>query len=581
MLLPPTPVVRVEQGLLRGNCTHTDVCEFLKIPYAAPPIGKLRWKPPEQPPSWEGVLNATTLGPTCLQVLDPSAPPSGLEDCLFLNVWTTRRCINAGGCAILLWIHGGGYMIGSGINYDGAANAALAQDVIIVTTNYRLSALGYAAVPVLKGESTGNFGLLDQRAAMHWLRSNAAAFGGDGRRITIAGESAGATSVTCHLCAPGSWPFFSGAAMESGAFAYWAARPLAQARTQYEQLLNATGCAHLGCLRAADATRVISIASNRSLGFAGLRGKEYATTWAPTVDGVVLSGLPHALLEAGGCAHGKPALLGVNRDEGTSSVGAPDEPLLEKGFNMTAADVTAFYASWLRHPDLVREALHLYYLNTTNMETTSDGGSSTPASAATDDARPYWAATHFVGDLLFTCPARRAARHYAFHAPAAPPRTDEEEAAGAYPLPLAPLLPPRAVFSYFFDHPPRNPPFVAGAVGFHGSAGVSHAYEMQFVWQGLPQPLWDGAGTLVGSDEVLLAKTVATYWTNFARTGDPNVGGRTSATVAWPRAGSAKELAALQLDVPKLSVAVGRNGRRCDFIDRLGPIPYPAYKYGS
>ena len=304
--------------------------------------------------------------------------------------------MSAGGCATLLWIHGGGYSIGSGINYDGSLDAALAADVVIVTTNYRLSVLGFAATPVDKaGDSTANFGLLDQQASMRWLRTNAASFGGDATKLTIFGQSAGATSVTCQLCSPGSRSLFSRAMMESGAFAYWAARPMATAVAEYATLLNATRCASVQCLRGLNASALVALAANRSL-FAGIADKRYASSWAPTVDGVALLDLPGASLQRGACAK-VPLLLGVNRDEGTLAVGMPDEPGLALGYNMSAHDLHAFFARWLRNnATRVAEASSLYAVGSSPLY-----------------SRPYWSATHFVGDLMFTCPAIRAARHYA------------------------------------------------------------------------------------------------------------------------------------------------------------------------
>ena len=354
-----SPVARVAQGLLRGNCSLAEggVCFFGAVPFAAPPLGALRFRAPQPPLPWAGERDAARLGPQCLQLTDPSSPPVGNESCLFLNVWTPAACAAGGGCATMLWVHGGGYAIGSGINYDGAKDAALAKDVVVVTINYRLHALGFAAPPAGPDEATGNFGLQDQRAAMAWVRANIGAFGGGGR-LTVVGESAGASSITCHLCAPASRGLFDAAAMESGAFAHWGYRPLAEAAHDFALLLNATRCATVECLRAIDAARLTAITGNSSL--FGLRGgKRYAPSWAPTVDGVELPELPDTLLSRNECAR-LPLLLGVNRDEGTSSVGSPDEPLLARGYNMSAADLQRFFSSWLANASLVGEATRLY-----------------------------------------------------------------------------------------------------------------------------------------------------------------------------------------------------------------------------
>jgi para-nitrobenzyl esterase len=354
----------------------------------------------------------------CLQANDkgPEFPPQGNESCLFLNVWSPQACMRSAGasppeagtgCAVLLWIHGGGYNIGSGINYDGASDAALAKDVIYVTTNYRLGALGFLAAPelaareaasfvlasggssVLAGQaqpaSTGNYGLLDQRAAMRWVRDNIHSFGGDGRRLTIAGESAGAGSVTCHLCSEASRALFSSAVMESGAFSYWAVRPLATALQQHDLLLRLTGCDSTACLLSFDASRLTAISSSRP--FVNTSGTAYALSWAPTVDGTEMDSFPWDALAAGKCG-GKNVLLGVNRDEGT--MGAVTGRYTKNGFRMTSAELGEFFSLWSRG-------------------NASLAGSLGRAYAVGSDAlykSPYWAATHFIGDLLFTCPAR-------------------------------------------------------------------------------------------------------------------------------------------------------------------------------
>jgi para-nitrobenzyl esterase len=400
-----------------------------------------------------------------------------------------------------------------------------------------LSALGYAALPWLA--SVGNFGLQDQRAAMRWVRANIGAFGGVPSRVTIFGESAGATSVTCHLCAPASRDLFSGAIMESGGFAQWAAKPMHEAQQQLQKLLDVSGCAgSLQCLYDYDGRKLTAMASNHSL-FGMHGGTRYAASWAPIVDGTELSDLPGRLLARNECL-AVPLLLGVNRDEGTLEVGDPALPLLQKGYNMSSTDLDAYFARWLAHnASLVSAAKQAYAVD--------------PSSHYY--SRPYWAATHFVGDLMFSCPAMRGAAHYA--------------ASSSY-----------GTYLYYFDHVPRNPPFSGvGVKADNGSAGVSHAFEMQFVWQGLPSS-WAPYGTLVGADEELLSRTVAAYWTNFARGADPNVGESTPLSITWPKVGGGDgdgggPLSALQLDLPHLSSVSGRWAEQCAFVDSLGAWPFP------
>ncbi len=197
------PLVESQKGLLRGTTTGS-IAGFRGIPYAAPPVGDLRWRPPQEFPAWEGERNATEFGAACPQPAVP--PPFGIsspwsEDCLTLNIWTPEAAFEDGRKRpVLFWIHGGAFLIGSGSQplYEGSKLAAL--DVVVVTINYRLGALGFLAHPSLSAEqpggSLGNYGLLDQIAALRWVRTNIAQFGGDIDNVTIMGESSGGVCVT-------------------------------------------------------------------------------------------------------------------------------------------------------------------------------------------------------------------------------------------------------------------------------------------------------------------------------------------------------------------------------------------------
>ena len=196
------PVVRLHDGAVRGR-VESGVAAFLGIPYAAPPFGPNRMRPPQPVPAWTGERDATSFGPT---VPKGDYPPQYVplfpevvipgEDCLNLNVWTPD--VGAGGLPVLVWIHGGSFMNGSGSvgAYDGAAFAR--DGVVCVTINYRLAAEGF----LFLGDGIANLGLLDQLAALRWVQENIAAFGGDPGRVTVAGESAGAMSVTTLLSMP-------------------------------------------------------------------------------------------------------------------------------------------------------------------------------------------------------------------------------------------------------------------------------------------------------------------------------------------------------------------------------------------
>src|SRR5215470_13604848 len=239
------PVVTTDDGAVRGM-TAGSVDEFLGIPYAAPPTGHLRWRPPQPPSDWQEIRDATQFAPSCPQPPTPFAPSGTFsEDCLYLNVYTLglpgggedhrlARDGDEGGRPVLVWIHGGGLTQEGSSNYDGAKLAA--DGAVVVTINYRLGALGFLAHPALAsrpGGPAGNYGLMDQQAALRWVQDNIEAFGGDPGNATIAGESAGGLSVLAHLVSTGSRGLFQKAIVESGAFAL-NQKPLAAAEAAGE-----------------------------------------------------------------------------------------------------------------------------------------------------------------------------------------------------------------------------------------------------------------------------------------------------------------------------------------------------------
>src|SRR5206468_604950 len=202
---PPSPVVVTDKGPVRGVATGV-MHQFLGIPYAAAPIGDLRWRPPQEHARWNGVFDATAFGPHCPQVATPYGTPSTSEDCLFLNVFTPVKT-NPGRphlLPVMFWIHGGGLVVGESDGYD--PTKLVAQAVVVVTINYRLGELGFLAHPALGAESptgaSGNYGLMDQQAALRWVRRNIRTFGGDADNVTIFGESAGGLSVHSQLASP-------------------------------------------------------------------------------------------------------------------------------------------------------------------------------------------------------------------------------------------------------------------------------------------------------------------------------------------------------------------------------------------
>ncbi|MDT5250185.1 MAG: para-nitrobenzyl esterase [Mycobacterium sp.] len=306
---PPDPALaQTTTGVVRG-VVAPDHRLFAGIPYAAPPVGPLRWQPPMPAPSWPGVRDATKLGPRCIQDMsDLERGRGSSEDCLRLNVWTPppsneRR-------PVMVWIHGGGFINGSGGIYD-SRRMTTRGDIIVVTLNYRLGALGFLAHPSLGPPGVvGNYGLADQQAAMRWVRDNIASFGGDPEKVTIAGESAGGMSVCDHLVAPGSKGLFRAAIVESGPCQ--AQVPLPEAERISLDYAHDAGCGDPAtapqCLRALPADKLRNPVWYFRIGDDTLSGPVTGTASLP-VD-------PMAAFASGAAAK-VPVLVGTNRDEFT------------------------------------------------------------------------------------------------------------------------------------------------------------------------------------------------------------------------------------------------------------------------
>ncbi len=298
------PIVRIDDGLVRGTTAGT-VDEFLGIPYAAPPTGNLRWRPPAPPASWEGVRDATQFGPSCPQptVNNPYLPPGPIsEDCLYLNVYTpTSRSSSGAGRPVLVWIHGGGLVQDGARNYDGSKLAA--DGTVVVTINYRLGALGFLAHPALAsrpGGPAGNYGLMDQQAALRWVQRNIAQFGGDPHNVTIAGQSAGGLSVLAQMVSPGARGLFQRAIVQSGTFAL-NQQPLATAEAAGQTFATAVGCPDqsAACLRNVPVSDLVS---------------KFGVEIPGVVDGSVLTQPIGTALARGQFAR-VPVINGITHDE--------------------------------------------------------------------------------------------------------------------------------------------------------------------------------------------------------------------------------------------------------------------------
>ena len=443
---PPAPsaTIHLPPGDLVGE-TVAGVSSFKDIPYAAAPIGGLRWRPPAPPPSWSGVRDASRFGAQCMQNRqgwDSFASPQPIsEDCLTLNVWTPSAGAKPA-LPVMVWIHGGGLVSGSGSSavFDGASLAR--RGVVIVTFNYRLGRFGFFAHPALSRESPdgplGDYGLMDQIAVLEWVRANIAAFGGDPANVTIFGESSGGESVNRLMLSPAAQGLFEKAIAESGG-----------GRNPWKPLGEAEAIGKAFAVKAhvtADDPAVLrGIPADKVLGGINMFSPEADTYSGPIVDGRLVREEVAQGFAAGHAAK-VPYLVGSNSDELGVVPLILLTPMTEKAAAVLGADKAGVVAAY----------------------------GSTGAFHA-----------HFAGDLNFTEPARALAGLAA--------RSGQP------------------TFLYRFG-------YVAG--GARGGHGAAHASELPFVFGNVgPNAQDQAAADLMGA-----------YWTNFAKTGDPNGPG----LPAWP-----------------------------------------------
>ncbi|MGE5184837.1 MAG: carboxylesterase/lipase family protein [Acidobacteriota bacterium] len=496
--------VKIDSGTLHGGKTGT-VRHFLGVPYAAPPVGPNRWRAPQPVEPWSGVQDALQVSDACAQGFSPfSAFTTNNEDCLYLNVFTPT---GAHGLPVMVWIHGGAFVVGSGNDrwYDGSLLAQ--QGVIVVTINYRLGALGFLAHPAFDGEdpgypTSGNYGLSDQQAALAWVQRNISQFGGDPKRVTIFGESAGGWSNCIHYLSSKTSGLFAAAISESGlcdapAVTLTHADALASGTTLATQLgCTGTGSAAAACLRGLSVDALLMATAGTPIAMqqpGGLFYQSSVPSLLPNVDGVVVEGSMAQLLAAG-TFEPRPLLLGTNKDEGTlftsSLLGQP------------VADATQYHDALARRFGSANaDAIVARY-------------------PATTFATPTDALAEVTGDAFWVCPARRTARGVA--------------AAGA------------PVFRYSFEHALENP--------LVPDAGVFHGSELVFVFGN--DNITFGK---IGASGAPLVPVMQGEWTGFAKTHAPGAD--------WP-AFDASTDPYQRLDVPT-SAQQGLKSSLCDFWDSL------------
>ena len=478
--------VEVTGGAIVGAASDIDpaVRAFRGIPFGAPPEGTLRWRPPQPVEPWEGIRDATAYAPACVQLqraadsfYGPGAEEMS-EDCLYLNVWTTAASVDAA-LPVLVWIHGGALTNGTGAQVTYRGEALAARGAVVVTTNYRLGPFGYLAHPLLSAEdphgSSGNYGVLDQIAALEWVRNNIAAFGGDPNRVTIFGESAGSWSVNVLQAAPLAAGLFHGVIGESGGVfggtsdlhepslrgdsaEAVGARWIAGLLGANQRLLAEAGEAvpvKPDWMRKVSADEILEFVSSREVGF----------RTAANVDGWVLE---HSVYDtfASGLQNDVPVIVGSNANEGTTvaAFGAP-------------TDAAAHRAAVERQYGDLADRHHEVYPASTDEEARK-------AYLDSYAQRTFGWEMRTWADLMSTVSAPAYLYYFTRTAPA-----EDSDRVGAF-----------------------------------------HAAEIVYVFDNLGRSPYPYANRSYDATDQTLADTMADYWVRFAATGDPNGDGLSE----WP-----------------------------------------------
>ena len=461
------PSVVTDQGPLKGVVV-SNVNEYLGIPYAAPPVGKRRWLPPKSPEDFRGLFNATHFGNMCPQT-DTFGAVIGSEDCLYLNVYTPTSGPPAHGFPVMVWIHGGGLTGGSGSLYDPTRLVKKGR-VIVVTINYRLGALGFLAHPALdsEGHTNANYGLMDQQFALKWLRRNIGAFSGDRNRITIFGQSSGGLSVYSHLASPTAAGLFQRAIAQSGAGDNFQDYlqfivPLADAEVTGTAFATTIGCSSqtASCLRATSASAIV-LAQPSGLD--------------PIIDGTLLTQSLGTAIATGAFNH-VPVISGSTHDEWRVLIAQQYDfgsgPLTDGGYPDAVA---ALIGAPVSDPFVQLLVNVLYPL--TNYPPPAGVMSAPLALGALGT------------DLLFSCPARNAN------------------------LSLSQYVP-----TYAYEFNDENAPLYTGLLPASFPLGAYHGAEVQYLLTYL------SIAAVFTADQRQLSDLMIGYWTNFAKTGDPNFAG--------------------------------------------------------
>lgn len=464
---PKPDHVKVKGGVLQGVAgVEPGIRVFKGVPYAAPPVGKLRWQPPQPAAAWDSVRKADSFGPRCMQMplfSDMKFRDTMSEDCLYLNVWTPAKAANEK-LPVMVWIHGGGFATGSASEPRQDGEQLAKKDVVVVGINYRLGVFGFLAHPELTKESphhaSGNYGLMDQAFALQWVRDNIAAFGGDPQRVTIFGESAGSMSVNSLMASPLAKGLFQRAIGESGGAWGRPMRTLAEAEEHGAKLAQKIGAPSIAELRAKSAEDVLNGVGPEMI--------------FPSVDGWFLPEAASAIFEKGK-QNQVPLLAGWNLDENRGTVIFAKEKPTAQNFVEKAKKMFG---------DKAEQFLALYPART--------------------DAEALQSAIDLAGDQFIAYSTFKW--------------IDTQSKTGKAP-----------VYRYEFD----QVPLVAPDATIYGVSlrelGARHSGEIEYVFSSFPL-----TGVEWQEQDRKLSDLMSTYWTNFAKTGDPNGPGLPK----WPAYGA-------------------------------------------
>ncbi|MBU1111743.1 MAG: carboxylesterase/lipase family protein [archaeon] len=483
------PIIELDSGAVQGK-TVNGIKSYLGIPYAKPPINELRWKPPQEPVPWYGTKKTTEFGAACSQpqLFSSSSNEKMSEDCLYINVWTSAKNKNEN-LPVMVWIYGGAFLVGeAGLDPYHGANLA-SEGVVVVTFNYRLGSLGFLAHPDLSQESlentSGNYGYMDQIEALRWVQRNIKQFGGDPNKVTIFGESAGSISVTSLMVSPLTKGLFQRVIAQSGTpvinkYVFLnSTGPITKAYEMGEKLEKAIGCDQvediLFCLRNKTPEELI-LASNSGIGIS-IKGLEFS----PVIDGYVIPEDPvNLFLE--GKIQDVPLMIGTNANEGTIFVLdegiMPDGSVIGNNEKNDESQAIRKYEYWVQ-------------------EVFGENSSQILEQFPTTKENIFSTFSEIYTLTLFAQPAHLIAQSTAVKNP--------------------------NVYLYQFNHvPPAAESNILGAC---------HGCEIPYVFGNLNQEEYS-------ETDFELSEKMMNYWTNFAKTGNPNSEGLEE----WPiYTGSEKE----------------------------------------